>query len=109
MSALTHQHIVHRINFRAEIERDNAQMDEIERAAAPLFYAVFSIAAAVMLWILTSDYRDVLQHRLDTMADRQQYERISATLAGCANGGLVTFDDGLMTCKFKKLDLVAQP
>lgn len=106
MTTLAHQHIVHKLNRRAEVERENARMDDIERRATPLFYAVFGIAAAVMLWTLTAGYRDVIQHRLDTMADRQQYDRISATLSRCANGAVVTFDAKLMTCKFKKLELL---
>lgn len=102
----SHQHIVRKLNSRAEIELENVRMDEIERAATPLFYAVMAVAAAVMLWTLTAGYRDVLQHRLDTIADRQQSERISATLAQCANGAVVSFDAKLMTCKFKKLELL---
>ncbi len=104
--SLAHQHIVHKLNRRAEVERENARMDEIERRATPLFYAVMAVAAAVMLWTLTAGYRDVIQHRLDTMADRQQYDRISATLSRCANGAVVSFDAQLMTCKFKKRELV---
>lgn len=104
--SLAHQHIVHKLNRRAEVERENARMDEIERRATPLFYAVFGIAAAALLWALTADYRDVLQHKLDTMADRQQYDRISATLSRCANGAVVTFDAKLMACKFKKRELL---
>lgn len=83
---MINQHIANRINRRAEVERENARMDEIERRATPLFYAVFGIAAAVMLWTLTADYRDVIQHRLDTMADRQQRPH------RCANGAVVSFD-----------------
>lgn len=104
---LSHQHIVHKLNNRQSIERENRNMDELERRAAPLFYAVLVVAAAVMLWIATADYRDVAQHRLDTMADRQQYDRISETLAGCANGDVVPFDGALMTCKVRPLELVS--
>jgi len=101
--SLAHQHIVNKLNRRAEVERENQCVDELERRATPLFYTVMTVAAAVMLWTLTAGYRDVIQHRLDTMADRQQYDRISATLASCANGSVVSFDDGLMTCRIKKL------
>ena len=83
MTTLAHQHIVNKLNRRAEVERENARMDDIERRATPLFYTVMTAAAAVMLWTLTAGYRDVIQHRLDTMADRQQYDRISATLSRC--------------------------
>lgn len=103
---MKHQHIAHTVNRRAESERENARMDEIERRATPLFYAVMAVAAAVLLWTLTAGYRDVIQHRLDTMADRQQSERISATLAECANGAVVTFDSRLMVCKFRKSELL---
>lgn len=105
---MKYQHIVHRLNRRAEIERENQRIDEIERAATPFFYAVMICAAAAVLWSLTADYRDVIQHRLNTLADRQQYERISATLAQCANGAVVAFDGNMMTCRIRKLDLVAQ-
>jgi cell division protein FtsB len=104
--SLAHQHIIHKLNRRAEVERENARMDDIERRATPLFYAVMAVAVAVMLWTLTAGYRDVIQHRLDTMADRQQYDRISATLSRCANGAVVSFDAQLMTCKIKKMELV---
>jgi len=103
MTTLAHQRIVHRLNRRAEIERENQHMDEIERHATPLFYAVMAIAAAVLLWALTADYRDVIQHKIDTMADRQQTERISYTLARCANGDPVQFDGKIMTCRMKAL------
>lgn len=107
MTALTHQPITRRINRRAELDRENARMDEIERYAAPLFYAVMICAAAVVLWILTSGYRDVWQHRLDTMADRQQYDRISETLVRCAKGEIVKLDGDYMTCNVKPLELVS--
>lgn len=103
-----HQHIASRINRAAEIERENARMAEIERAATPLFYAVFGIAAAVLVWLVTADYRDVLQHKLDTLADRQQSELISAMLASCANGDAVPFDDGFLTCKIKRFQVAAK-
>lgn len=106
MNALAHQHIVHKLNRRDEVERDNARMDEIERHAAPLFYIVMICAAAVVLWTLTAGYRDVIQHKLDTMADRQQYERISARMASCANSGTTTFDGAVLQCE--RLDLVAR-
>lgn len=103
---LANQHIAHKLNRRAEVERENARMDDIERRATPLFYAVMAVAAAVMLWTLTAGYRDVIQHRLDTMADRQQYDRISATLSRCANGAVVSFDGNFMVCKLKKIELI---
>lgn len=104
--SLANQHIVNRLNHRAEVECENARMDEIECRATPLFYAVFGIAAAVILWALTAGYRDVIQHRMDTMADRQQYDRISKVLALCANGQAVSFDGGLLVCKLKKKELL---
>lgn len=107
MRTLAHQRLAHALNRRAEVERENARMDEIERHATPLFYAVMAVAAAVMLWTLTADYRDVLHHKLDTMADRQQYDRISETLVQCAKGAVVSFDGALMTCKVKPLELVS--
>lgn len=103
MTTLAHQHIANRLNRRAEIARENQRMVEIERHATPLFYVVMAAAAAVMLWTLTAGYRDVIQHRLDTMADRQQYDRISATMAKCANGGVITFDGLLLQCNHLKL------
>jgi len=96
---LAHQHIAHALNRRAEAGRENACMGEIERHATPLFYTVFIAAAITVLWVLTADYRDVLQHKLDTMADRQQYKRISATLSRCANSGTVPFDDAMLRCE----------
>lgn len=46
---LTHQPIANKLNRRAEVDRENASMDEIERRATPLFYAMMLIAAVVML------------------------------------------------------------
>lgn len=105
MRTLAHQRLAHALNRRAEVACENARMDEIERHATPLFYAVMAVAAAVLLWTLSADYRDVLQHKLDTMADRQQYERISARLAACANSGTTTFNGSVLQCK--RLDLVS--
>ena len=97
------QHIVRKLNRRAEVERENQRMAEIEKHATPLFYIVFGAAIAVILWTATANYRDVWQHKLDTMADKQQYDCISATMAKCANGGVITFDGLLLQCNHLKL------
>jgi len=65
---LTNQHIVRKLNLRAQSARENQHIDEIERHATPLFYAVFGAAMAVILWY---DYRDVMQHRMDTLGVMQ--------------------------------------
>lgn len=101
---LAHQHIVAALNRRMELERERQRIAEIERHATPLFYIVLAASTAIALWVATAGYRDVLQHKLDTMAERQQYERISATMAKCANGGTAAFDGAVLQCK--RLELV---
>src|SRR3989304_3150724 len=100
---MNHQHIVHKLNRRADIARENQCMEELELHARPLFWAVFIAAAAVVLWIATEDYRDVAQHRYDTMTVHVENDRISALLALCANQQVVPFDGGLLQCSRLKL------
>lgn len=104
MRTLTHHHLACALNRRAQIERENAPMEEIEHRAMPLMYAVLAAALATVLWIATADYCDVVQHKLNTLADRQQYERISAKLASCANSGTTTFDGAVLQCE--RIELV---
>ena|SRR3990167_5049148 len=99
----SYQHIANKLNRRAEIIRDNQHMDEIERHATPLFYAVFGAAMAIILWHVTEDYRDVMQHRLDTLGAMQSSAQESALLARCANEEIVPFDDVMLQCKRIKL------
>jgi|SRR3990167_4514006 len=100
---MNNQHIVHKLNRRAEIARENKRMDEIERHATPLFYAVIGIAAAVVLWMVTADYRDVAQHRMDTFVAVESARQESALMARCANEEIVPFDDVMLQCKRIKL------
>lgn len=102
---LAHQRIAAELNRAAD---DARAMDDIEREATPLFYAVMAIIAAVVLWVATAEYRDVAQHKLDTMADKQQYQRMSDALARCANGEAVKFDDGWLVCKVKRFKVAAK-
>ena len=48
MNDLKHQHLVERINFRAVVEAENEALDELERAAKPLFILFGLIALAVI-------------------------------------------------------------
>lgn len=106
MTDIAHQHIVHRLNRRAETERQNQHMDEMERHAMPLMYAVFAAALVTVLWISTEDYRDVAAHRLETWRIRVENDIISEKLARCANDGDVPFNGGMLTCKFRTNKLV---
>lgn len=103
MTTPDHQHIVNRLNRRADIARKNQHMEELELHARPLFWAIFIAAAAVVVWIATENYRDVAQHRYDTMTVHVENDRISALLALCANQQVVPFDGGLLQCGRIKL------
>jgi len=103
MTTLAHQHIANRLNRRAEIARENQRMDEIEKHATPLFYAVIGVAAAVVLWMVTADYRDVAQHRMDTFVAVESARKESALMARCARQEIVPFDDVMSQCTRLKL------
>jgi len=98
-----HQPIAHRINRRTEIARENQNMEELELHARPLFWAIFIASATVVLWIATEDYRDVAQHRYDTVMVRIENERISELLAKCARQEVVPFDGISISCTRLKL------
>jgi len=100
---LTHQPIVHKLNSRAQSARENQHMEELELHARPLFWAIFGVAIAVVLWYVTEDYRDVAQHRLDTLGAMQSAKQESALMARCANHEIVPFDDVMLQCKRLKL------
>lgn len=91
MTDLSHTHIVHKLNRRAE-------MQEMNRLIMPLLYAVVAAVAVSLLWIATADYRDVAAHRMDTLGVKYRNQQLSRTLARCANGEVVPFDVGMMTC-----------
>ena len=99
MTTLTHQHIATRLNRRAQAERDNHIMDEIEHRAKPLFYAVFAASAVTVLWVATAEYRDVAQHHIATAKMQVENQIISSKLAACANSGVVPFNGALLQCK----------
>jgi len=96
--ALTHQHIVHRINGMKSREAEAAFVDDLAHMAKPLFYLVFGIAAVVCIWITTSDYRDVAKHHIDTKDMRRSNAAMSTLIVRCANGEAVAFDGGIMRC-----------
>src|SRR3990167_8794440 len=100
---MNNQPIVRKLNRRAEIARENQRMDEIERHATPLFYAVFGAALAIILWHVTEDYRNVAQHRIDTLGAMQSAAHESALMARCANEEVVPFDDVMLQCSRIKL------
>ena len=52
MNDLKHQHIAERINFRAVVAAENEAIDDLERAAKPLFILFGLIALAVIYWRL---------------------------------------------------------
>lgn len=106
MSDLQHQHQVHAFNRAHLAAAENERMAELERRSSPLFYAAYGLIAVFVAWTLTADYRNVLQHRLDTYMELREARIISAKLASCANGAVVEFDKHLMVCKFKKMELV---
>lgn len=106
MTDLTHTHIAHRLNQRAEQTRQNERMEDMHHRALPLWYAVIAAALITVLWIATDDYRDVAAHHWETWRIRVENDIISAKLATCANEGTVPFNGGTLTCKFKKTKLV---
>ena len=103
MTTLPHQHIAHSLNRRAEIARENQHIEELELHARPLFWAIFGAAAAVVLWVATEDYRDVVQHRYDIVMVRVENDRISELLARCARQETVPLDSIMIQCTRLKL------
>lgn len=100
MSTIAHQHIIARLNRRAEVERENRMMDEIAHYAAPLFYAVMACAAAAVLWHITADYR------INAIEKQRENEIISAKLAACTAGKAVLMESGVwITCKIKQYEV----
>lgn len=106
MSALQHQQHVNAFNRAHFAAAENERMAELERRSSPLFYAVYGLIAVFVAWTLTADYRDVLQHRLDTYMELREAKIISAKLASCANKEVIEFDGHLMTCKINTKTLV---
>lgn len=106
MSDLQHQHQVHAFNRAHFAAAENEHMAELERRSSPLFYAVYGLIAVFVAWTVTADYRNVLQHRLDTYMDLREAKIINAKLASCANKEVVEFDGHLMTCKIDTKTLV---
>ena|SRR3989304_1961469 len=100
---MIHQPIVHKLNRRAEIARENYNMEELELHARPLFWPIFGAAAAVVVWIATEDYRDVAQHRMDTFVAIESAKQESALMARCARQEIVPFDDVMLQCSRLKL------
>lgn len=105
MSDLAHHHIAQKLNRRAQTERENQNMEEIERQAMPLMYAVFALAFFTVIWITTEDYRNVAQHQIDTASVQIENKILSEKMARCANKGIVPFNGSLLQCD--RIDLVA--
>ena len=96
---LSHQHIVDKINLAAQHERENKDIEEMERESAPLFYAMFAVAFAVSFWTATEDYRKYYEAESENKV-------LSEIVARCANGQYVAFDGYLLKCKTSKVEVV---
>ena len=97
MTTLSHQHIVHKLNRSAEVERENARMDEIERASAPLMFAVAAVFLALMLAALTEDFLEMYHAKEDARVT-------SEAMIDCAKGRVIGFgDSAVMTCQVREL------
>lgn len=92
-----HQHIVDRFNFRQVIEAENAAIDDIERRAKPLVYALTIVALAVITNAIYTDRQDYAQAVKDAAAS-------SALLAHCANGNsFAVGKETLIRCSVSEL------
>ena len=97
MTTLARQPIAHRMNNRANVEAENARMDELERRATPIFYLVMMAAATVIVGVLVDEYAD-RKH-----ATSAQHEH---AFAQCLDGKSVKVDGSIASCEVKKYALV---
>jgi hypothetical protein len=74
---VNHQHIVHKLNRRAEVERENARLDDIERRATPLFYVVMLAAVGMVGGSLIDEYAE---------SKHAGSVKTASTFAQCLNG-----------------------
>lgn len=95
--SLAHQNIVHKLNRCAEVERENQRMDEIERRATPLFYAVMLAAVGMVGGILIDEY---------AAAKHAGSEKTASAFAQCLNGKSVAIDGSILRCEVKQYALV---
>ncbi len=97
MPSLAHQHIAHALNRADEIEAENLRMEELERAASPLMYAVAGVFLALMLGAITEDFM-VMYHA------KEDARVTSAAMSDCANGKVISFGEGsVLTCQVRDL------
>lgn len=97
MSTLAHQPIAHMLNRRAESERENVHMDEIERRATPLFYVVMLAAVGVIGGSLIDEY---------AATKHAGSAKTASTFAQCLNGKSVAIDGAILRCEVKQYALV---
>ena len=92
-----HQHLVDRFNFRKVIEAENAAIDEMERRAKPLIYAMGIVAVAVILNVIYTDRKEFSEARKDAA-------EATALLVHCANGhSMALGTDTLIRCSVSEL------
>lgn len=58
MSDLAHQHLVHRLNRRAQQQEENARMDAMEKEWRPLMMSVMVGAAIIIALNLLTEHLD---------------------------------------------------
>lgn len=95
--SLAHQYIAHRLNRQAEAERESIHMDEIERHAVPLFYAVMLAAVGMIGGSLIDEY---------AATKHAGSAKTASTFAQCLNGKSVAIDGSILHCEVKQYALV---
>lgn len=107
MTDLAHTHIAHRLNRRAEIERQNKHLEELKRHAAPLFWLAFLMAVAIIFGVAENAfgrdilyYADIAERAIDIAAQDD-------ALVQCMNGQAFSLGaEGILRCQIIKYELV---
>lgn len=107
MTDLAHTHIAHKLNRRAEIERQNKHMDELKRHAAPLFWLAFLMAVAIALSVAENAFGDDILYYADIAVRTIDIATQDDALVQCMNGQAFSLgSDGILRCQIIKYELV---
>lgn len=90
-------HIVAKVNRKAQTERENIAIDEMEKQAAPFFYLVLGCALLVIVGNMMDEYAD------SKHAGSIQTEKV---MADCMNGKAIQADGSILRCEVVNYALV---
>lgn len=85
---------------RQQAEEENRMIEELDKHAAPLHWALMLAVIAVIIAGVVDQSRDLFQHYTELLATNE-------AMVKCLNGQTIGIDKGFLRCEVREHQLVA--